>query len=144
MRTLTGTASSRENGAIYQQFVVPWFVRSGSQIEEWRFSGVLYDGLHPNQCHLYEAKGRYGFVYEDASAYTPAATPFGRFILDGMKKQYDNQYSKLTPYLYKTELHWVLHTFAVWLEMSQYINANQYAPFASAQHRPYPGWNKDD
>jgi Restriction endonuclease fold toxin 5 len=144
MRTLTGTASARENGALYQQFVVPWFVRSGNQIEEWRFSGVLYDGLHPNQCHLYEAKGRYGFAYEDASAYRPVYSQFGQFIMQGMKKQYDSQYSKLTPFLYQTELHWVLHTFAAYIEMSTYINANQYAPFASATNRVYPGWSRDD
>jgi Restriction endonuclease fold toxin 5 len=144
MRTLTGTENSRTSGAVYQHFVVPWFAYSGNQIEEWMFSGVSFDGLHPSRCQLIEAKGRYGFAFSNPNAVEPLPSDWAKSIFDDMKAEFRRQYYALTPYGVQTELLWVLHTWGMWLYMSKYINSFNPAPFSSAEQRVHPGWNPND
>lgn len=144
MRTLTGTENARTSGAEYQHFVVPWFHYGGNQIEEWMYAGVSFDGLHPSRCQLIEAKGRHGFLFENPGGIAPEPKPWARGALDGMKAEFRRQYYALTPHGTETELLWVIHTWALWLSMSTYINGFTPAPFSSAEQRVYPGWNAND
>jgi Restriction endonuclease fold toxin 5 len=144
LRTLTGTENSRTSGAVYQHFVVPWFQYNGAQIEEWMFSGVSFDGLHPSRCQLIEAKGRYGFLFVNPNGLRPDVHPWADGAVRTLKAEFQRQYYALTPYGTKTELLWVIHTWLLWLTMSEYINGFTPSPFSSAEQRVYPGWNPND
>jgi Restriction endonuclease fold toxin 5 len=58
-RTLTGTEESKINVATYQNWVIPWLRWIGNEQEEWRFSGVWYDGIDPSACQLIETKAKF-------------------------------------------------------------------------------------
>ena len=78
VHTYGNVEAAARRGYAYQHFVCPWHVHipDSNMIEEWRFNGVDFDGLHPTECHLYEAKHGYDGFLEDS--YTPTEQqPYG-------------------------------------------------------------------
>jgi Restriction endonuclease fold toxin 5 len=126
-----------------QNWVIPWFRWIGNEIEEWDFAGVSFDGIDPAICQLIEAKGKYGFAFENPDGSEPIPKPWaGRSVIPELHAEFSRQYYALTPYQPNVSLLWVIHTWVLWLHMSRHINT--FGSLAAAEHRPFPGWSPDD
>jgi len=108
--------ATKLNAAAYQHFVCPWhlYVPSANQIGGWQFSGVKFDGLHPTECHLYEAKHGYdGFLEQrDWSAQGgPQLRPWAErakvTAFDDMVRQGRRQHRAVIPHFGEVYLTWV-------------------------------------
>ncbi|MFT6606207.1 MAG: hypothetical protein ACJA2X_001410 [Halocynthiibacter sp.] len=110
--------AAQKRGYDYQNFVCPWhwYDPASAKIEEWNFSGVDFDGLHPAQCHLYEAKHGYeGFLEtKDWSAkggpelreWANLAKVYDNVFLP-MVRQGRRQHSAVVPHFGDVDLTWV-------------------------------------
>ncbi|WP_227269320.1 Tox-REase-5 domain-containing protein [Roseobacter weihaiensis] len=107
-----------KRGYDYQHFVCPWhwYTPAAARIEEWNFSGVYFDGLHPADCHLYEAKHGYdGFLEtRDWSATGgPELRPWAvqadiqETVFEPMLRQGRNQHRAVLPHFGEVQLTWV-------------------------------------
>lgn len=113
-RTITNSTPPQVLGWDYQHFICPWHAYvPGSSIEEWEYAGVEFDGMHPEQCLLLEAKHGYDdfLVTEDWSASgRPRIDPkksFAEFIFKRFEVQAGNQRSKVDPHYPRARLEWV-------------------------------------
>lgn len=109
-------AATKLRAAAYQHFVCPWHFYSPetNQIGEWLFSGVKFDGLHPVECHLYEAKHGYdGFLEQrDWSAQGgPQLKRWARIaeveVFETMVVQAERQHLVVAPHFGEVHLTWV-------------------------------------
>jgi hypothetical protein len=142
-RTLTGTEASKLSGATYQHWVVPWFRWVGNEQEEWRFSGVWFDGIDPVICQLIETKAKFGSFFRNPSGIRVEPYEFARIgPLQGFKDDFVRQFGKISPYTPFATIHWVIHTYMLYMYLSPFIQG--YSIFATAEHRPYPGWSVND
>ncbi|MGL4321499.1 MAG: Tox-REase-5 domain-containing protein [Paracoccaceae bacterium] len=142
-RKLTGTEVSKINGATYQNWVIPWFRWIGNEQEEWRFSGVWYGGIDPSACQLIETKAKFGSFFRNPGSIRVEAYDFARIgPLQGFKDDFVRQYGKTSPYTPFATIHWVMHTYMLYMYMSPCIQG--YSIYATAEHRPYPGWNVNE
>lgn len=142
-RTLTGTEASKLSGAQYQNWVIPWFRWEGNKIEEWKFSGIDFDGIDQTACLLVETKGRYGFMFYPPNGLFPSIAPWGEDEEKKMtERQFPSQYYAVFPYQDHASLLWVIHNWSLWIYMGAFVS--DYGSFANVEHRPFPGWHVDD
>lgn len=91
-----------KRGYDYQHFVCPWhyYVPETNMIEEWNFMGVDFDGLHPAECHLYEAKHGYdGFLEQKdwSAGGRPELQDWAENAFEKMLQQADRQRTVVAP-----------------------------------------------
>ncbi|WP_319799795.1 Tox-REase-5 domain-containing protein [Roseobacter weihaiensis] len=90
-----------------------WYHPEAAQIEEWVFSVVDFDGLHPAACHLYEAKHGYErFLEDDWGGGAPKLRRWiqnskGFDAFDRIVTQGRNQHTAVAPHFGEVELTWV-------------------------------------
>lgn len=112
------TPPTSKRGYDYQHFVCPWYwyTPATARIEEGNFSGVYFDGLHPADCHLYEAKHGYdGFWKQETGPPRggPELRPWAvkariqENVFDRMVEQAGRQHSVVLPHFGEVQLSWV-------------------------------------
>ncbi|WP_370641206.1 Tox-REase-5 domain-containing protein [Nereida sp. MMG025] len=108
--------ATKLRAAAYQHFVCPWhlYIPAANQIGGWQFSNVKFDGLHPMECHLFEAKHGYdGFLEQrDWSAQGgPQLRPWAEkakvTVFDDMVRQGRRQNRAVVPHFGEVYLTWV-------------------------------------
>ncbi|MEL7049155.1 MAG: Tox-REase-5 domain-containing protein [Pseudomonadota bacterium] len=108
--------ATKLNAAAYQHFVCPWhlYVPSANQIGGWQFSGVKFDGLHPTECHLYEAKHGYDGFLEQKDWSAQGGPQLRRWaeaaevdVFERMVDQGGRQHRAVAPHFGEVELSWV-------------------------------------
>lgn len=108
--------ATKLRAAAYQHFVCPWHFYSpeNNLIGDWLFSEIKFDGLHPVECHLYEAKHGYdGFLEDDWAAGVPKLR--GWAIAAGVQdnvfapivEQAGRQHAAVFPHFGEVYLTWV-------------------------------------
>lgn len=118
MRHYGAVTGGALTGYLYQHYICPWHqhLPASQSIEEWRFGDVEFDGLHPAECHLYEAKhGFDGFlVQRDWSASGgPELADWAKkagvqqSVFDRMLNQGRKQHMQVSPYYGEVSLTWV-------------------------------------
>lgn len=112
------------NGYAYQHYVVPWFPHDpvGGLIGEWHFSGVDFDGLHPTECLLIEAKGNYDHLLAQDD-WSPSGRPFLQpWAVKGIAriaKQSKSQHDVVEPHWPKVRLKWIFQTIMTKLYVAE-------------------------
>ena len=107
--------SGAQLGYAYQHFVCPWHAHNPAAniINEWHFSGIDFDGLHPAECLLFEAKHGYDdfLVQDDWSARGRPKlnpdTPWGRGILDRIEDRAEAKWGVCAPHYPEVRLKYV-------------------------------------
>jgi len=108
-----GEAAQR--GYAYQHFVCPWHyhIPESNMIEEWNFSGVDFDGLHPAECLLFEVKHGYdGFLETNdwnagGRPNINPNMPWAKDIFKRMVDQARRQHTVVAPLHPEVRLTWV-------------------------------------
>lgn len=130
-------------GYDYQHFVCPWhyYVPESNMIEEWNFMGVDFDGLHPAECHLYEAKHGYdGFLQQDDWSAEGRPKPRARWAegpFKTMLEQADRQSAVVTPHYPDVRLTWVFSSMMTKLYVFEIFLDNGFVPPIDAEVRPF-------
>lgn len=114
--------AEQKRGYDYQHFVCPWhdYQPSASLIEEWQFSTVDFDGLHPAECLLLETKHGYDGFLKDSYARTERweygspqlhdwalRADIQRTVFDPMIRQGRRQHGAVMPHYGDVSLKWV-------------------------------------
>lgn len=135
--------SSSKRGYDYQHFVCPWhyYVPESNLIEEWKFMGEDFDGLHPTECHLYEAKHGYdGFLRQDDWSAGGRPKPRGRWAdgpFEKMLEQAERQSAVVAPHYPDVRLTWVFSSMMTKLYVFQIFLDEGLAPPIDAEVRPF-------
>lgn len=129
-------------GYRYQHFVCPWHPHDPAArwIEEWAWRGVNFDGLHPAECHLYEAKHGYdGFLeQEDWSADgRPKLKPWAREVFATAIVQAARQANAVRPHWPEVKLTWVFGSMTTKLYLYQQFLGRGLVPPIDAEVRPF-------
>jgi Restriction endonuclease fold toxin 5 len=139
-----GPAAKR--GYDYQHFVCPWHAYSPAtnQIEEWKFSGADFDGLHPAACHLFETKHGYdGFLREDdwSPNGRPTLQPWfkksGSTAFEDIQYQAERQAKAVKPHYPKARLTWVFSSMVTKLFVYEEFLKQRRVPPIEAEVRPF-------
>ncbi|MFV0384509.1 Tox-REase-5 domain-containing protein, partial [Paracoccus sp. (in: a-proteobacteria)] len=133
-------------GYDYQHFVCPWhyYVPEANIIGEWSFMGVNFDGLHPVECHLFEAKHGYdGFLQQDdwSAEGRPELRDWversGSTIFIDMKEQAYKQAMVVLPLYPDVRLTWVFSSMMTKLYVFQIFLDRRLVPPIDAEVRPF-------
>ncbi|MFV0332837.1 MAG: Tox-REase-5 domain-containing protein [Tropicimonas sp.] len=133
-----------KRGYDYQHFVCNWhyYVPESNLIEEWSFEGVDFDGLHPTECHLYEAKHGYdGFLEDDWAEGVPKlrkwAVLSARHIFDDMRDQARRQSVVVKPHYPDVKLTWVFSSMVTKLYVFNIFLNSRMVPPIDDEVRPF-------
>lgn len=118
MRYFGNVTGGALTGYHYQHYICPWhqFLPQSQTIEEWRFGGVAFDGLHLDACHLYEAKHGYdGFLVQRdwSESGTPELQDWAkkagiqRNVFAPMVSEGRRQHMQVSPFYGEVSLTWV-------------------------------------
>lgn len=118
MRYYGAVTAGAMRGYAYQHYVCPWHrhMPHAMTIEEWRFGAVEFDGLHPANCHLYEAKHGYdGFLVQNEWGIggVPELQDWAErakiqnSVFSPMIREGANQHFQVSPYYGEVSLTWV-------------------------------------
>ena len=146
MNHFGAVSEAARRGYDYQHFVCPWhsYVPAANLIEEWAFSGVTFDGLHPSDCHLYEAKHGYdGFLDQDD--WRPGGRPMLREwaqrsnsrVFDNMYRQARKQRDAVFPHYPKVRLTWVFSSMTTRLYVFDVFLRPRLTPPIEVEVRSY-------
>lgn len=132
----------QKRGYDYQHWVCPWhyYDPERSQIGEWDWLGVNFDGLHPAQCHLYEAKHGYeGFLkHDDSSAGgRPKLQDWAGNAFDKILDQARRQHTVVKPHYPKVHLTWVFSSITTKLYLYERFSDNGWVPTIDDEVRPF-------
>ena len=135
-----GKAAQR--GYAYQHFVCPWHyhIPESNMIEEWNFSGVDFDGLHPAECLLFEAKHGYdGFLETNdwSASGRPEPRRWAMSAFDRMINQAGNQHAVVAPHYPEVRLTWVFSSMITKLYVFQRFLDRNWVPPINAEVRPF-------
>jgi hypothetical protein len=129
------------NGYAYQHFVVPWFSHDpvAGTIGEWNFSGVDFDGLHPSECLLIEAKGNHDHLLTQDD-WSPSGRPFRQpwatNAFARISKQSNSQHAAVVPHWPKVRLKWVFQTIMTKLYVAE-LFLQEGKVIIETEHRPF-------
>jgi len=138
-----GEAAQR--GYAYQHFVCPWhyYIPTSNMIEEWTFSGVDFDGLHPTECLLFEAKHGYdGFL--EMNDWTASGRPVlkGWIIASGSdpfknaRDQSRRHNAVVAPHWPDLRIKWVFSQLITLIFLQQYFLDSGFV-IIDTEHRPW-------
>ncbi len=106
--------------------------------------GVNFDGLHPAECHLYEAKHGYeGFLKQDdwSAEGRPELQDWfarsGSTVFKDMIKQADRQQAVVAPHSPEVRLTWVFSSMMTKLYVYELFLERRFAPTIEAAVRPF-------
>ncbi len=136
-----------KRGYDYQNYVCPWhgYRPASARIVEWHFMGVDFDGLHPAECHLYEAKHGYdGLLQQDdwSAAGRPKLQDWversqkAKFF-EKMADQARRQASVVAPLYPDVRLTWVFSSMITKLYVYEIFLKGRMVPPIDAEVRPF-------
>ena len=131
-----------KRGYFYQNFVCPWHNHNpaANTIDEWSFSRVDFDGLHPAECLLYETKhGHDNFLEQrDWSAGgRPVPQPWAMQAFATITAQAGRQHAVISPHHPDVRLKWVfsesitsVYVYQIFINSGWWRIEREYRPFA--------------
>lgn len=139
----------QKRGYDYQYWVCPWhyYDPARSQIGEWDWLGVIFDGLHPSECHLFEAKHGYdGFLKQDDwnAEGRPGLQDWASNAFDKIIDQADRQHAVVVSHYPNVRLTWVFSSMITKLYVFQRFIDNGWVPPIEAEVRPFEQERYDD
>lgn len=136
----------QKRGYDYQHFICPWHSYSpgAAQIEEWNFSGIDFEGLHPAFCHLFEAKHGYdNFLDEHWDGTPPTLKDWARaadiqvfaiFVVQGTA-----QHGAVSPHYGEVKLTWIFSSMVTRLHVGSLFLASIPTWYHEMEVRPFGG-----
>lgn len=132
----------QKRGYDYQHWVCPWHAYDppGGRIWEWNWFGVSFDGLHPAECHLFEAKHGYdGFLRQDD--WSPDGRPklqkWAEDVFDMIQAQARRQHDIVKPHYPNVRLTWVFSSMTTKLYLYEVFTDSGWTPIIEAEVRPF-------
>ena len=144
-RAAPQSRDEQRRGYDYQHFVCPWhwYDPAKAEIQEWNFSGVDFDGLHPTECHLYEAKHGYdGFLEDDWANGVPKLRRWVRNsknfdTFDRFVKQAQRQHNAVVPHFGEVYLTWVFSHMITQLYVGDLLSEKVEGWYHEMEERPW-------